>query len=299
MVWHGKPSQAGSVFSELYKGEDTKGESAAAAVQFLTNEQLALMHATEGVTYHLAPVDVRTVDGTTLHAVAYVAGTSSILTKDGKPVSMKVNAEDTGTGMTAREAVSFMLEHAGATVGAQIAEELIALSAGKTLADKKANQAKVEAELRAQGLSREFSHPSQAEWYYGRADFNELNKVGHNPTVLHLAEESLARLRPTKEAIHEAAEHIVATTGVTLDVARKKARAKLDIMTAIRNRHRAELQERLDQNTIAEPHALFDCHLERSVAKSKDLPSFFKRFLHYAFGSGRNDREKCMWARHY
>lgn len=250
VVWHGKPSQAGSVFSELYKGEDTEGESAAAAVQFLTNEQLALMHATEGVTYHLAPVDVRTTDGTTLHAVAYVAGASSMLTKDGKPVSMKVSPEDTGTGMTAREAVSFMVEHAGAAVGVEIPEDLIALSAGKTLSEKKANQAKIEAELRAQGLSQEFSHPAQAKWYYGRADFNELNKVGHNPTVLRLAEESLARLRPTKEAVDEAADHIAATTGVTVDIARKKARAKLDIMTAIRNRRRAELQERLDQNTI-------------------------------------------------
>ena len=250
VVWHGKPSQAGSVFSELYKGEDTEGQSASAVVQFLTNEQLALMHATEGVTYHLAPVDVRTADDATIHAVAYVAGASSMLVEDGKPVAMKVSAEDTTAGMTAREAVSFMVEHAGAAVGAEIPEDLIALSAGKALSEKKANQAKVEEALRSQGLSKEFSHPAQADWYYGRADFNELSRVGHNPTTLHLAEESLARLRPTKEAIDEEAEQIAAETGVTADEARKKARTKLDIMTAIRNRHRAELQERLDQNPV-------------------------------------------------
>ncbi len=250
VVWHGKPGQSGGVFSELYKGEDTEGESARAVVQFLTNEQLALLHATEGVTYHLAPVDVQTADGTTLHALAYVAGTSSMLVKDGKPVTVKTGTESGREGMTAREAVAFMLEHAGYTLGVQAPEELIALNVGKKLAEKKAHQKTIETELRKQGLNREFSHPGQQEGYYGRADFNGLNQVGHNPSVLHFAEESLARLRPTRETVDEAAGQIAAATGLSLDEARVKARAKLDVMPVIRNRHRAELQERLDQNPI-------------------------------------------------
>lgn len=248
VVWHGKPGQSGSVFAELYKGPETVGTAARAVVQFLTNEQIALLHATEGVTYHFAPTEVRTLDGTLLPAIAYVAGRSSMLMKDSKPVTVKLPSTGESSSMTAREAVSFMLKHAGEALGVELPEDLIALNAGKTLAQKKAHQAAIESGLREQELSRTFSHPDQESWHYGRADFNDLHNVGHNPAVLHLAEESLARLRPGREAIEQAAEQIAIATGVPMDEARQKARVKLDIMHSIRNRHRAELQERLDEN---------------------------------------------------
>lgn len=251
VVWHGKPGQAGSVFSELFEGPETQGKTAHAALQFMTTEQVALMHATEGVTYHFTPVDVQTKDGVLIHAVAYVAGQSSMLLKDGKPVSMKVTPNDTTEGMTAREAVAYMLEHAGQALGIEAPEELIALNAGKKLIEKKANQSAIETVLREQGLSAEFSHPAQQDWYYGRADFNELNHVGHNPRLLHLAEESLARIRPSKQDIDEATMKIMAATaGMSEQEARRKARAQLDIMQVLRGRHRAELQERLDNQAI-------------------------------------------------
>jgi hypothetical protein len=45
IVWHGKPSQSGSVFAELYRGEDSLGVESNSHVSFLTKYQVALMQS--------------------------------------------------------------------------------------------------------------------------------------------------------------------------------------------------------------------------------------------------------------
>ena len=91
VVWHGAPSLKGGYFAELYKGKEAEGTTVQAVVQFLTTEQLAIMHTTEGITYEFA--DIGEVDfGNEVRmqsVLSYVGRGSSILLDDyGKPISV-------------------------------------------------------------------------------------------------------------------------------------------------------------------------------------------------------------------
>lgn len=278
VAWHGVPGQTGSTFSELYKGDETKDESAPCVVQFLTNEQLALVHATEGSTYHFMPVDVQLADGATMKAVAYVAGSSEVVLKNGKPIPMKLaSAHHALEGaMTAEEAVDYMLEASGVAkeLGAATARELIALNLapGTKLADKKARQERIGNGLESRGLSRKYTYANQGEgdWYYLRSDFSGLNHVGHTPTLdgkalVTMPEMALAELqRPTPEELAEKVALLAAADTLSVDAFNAKitadsgvkpkeyadtqtllrrARASLDIMTVLRGRNGDEIAD--------------------------------------------------------
>lgn len=199
IVWHGKPGQTGSVFAELYRSPETAGVVSSCFVQFLTNEQIALLHASEGVTYHFAPLSVRVgSDSHQMEALAYVAGMSEVLLdKAGKPILVKPLTKEAGeVTMTAHEAVAYMLENAGEAVETVNPIEYIE-TAPKTLAEKKARQAKVRKALGEAGLSAEFSFPGTVR--RGRADFN--GSDGHanpaEPYSIQLMEDVLSRLSTT------------------------------------------------------------------------------------------------------
>lgn len=249
VVWHGKPAQAGSVFAELYRAEDSKGESAECMVQFLTNEQIAMLHATEGVTYHFTPLTVQDNEGNPFQAVAYVAGESLVLLKDGKPVRVtRPGQQGSPEQMTAYQAVRYMLDNAGYVLGMRSPEALFASNVGIPLAEKKAKQAAVAVELGELGLSQAFSFEKPGG-SFGRADFNAIHTIGHTPKTLELAEQSLVRLRPSREKVQALTDELIAS-GVEPKLALSRARRKLDIIEAIRSRATAEIEERLrDSNT--------------------------------------------------
>lgn len=243
VVWHGKPGQSGGVFAELYSGESVEGENASAVVQYLTVEQLGVMHTTEGETYRFVPLTVNTVDGEKLRAFAYVAGSSQVLVKDGKPVPVTIPGREVTpgpSGMTVHEAVAYMLEHGGGglEVHMRSPEGLIRANVGKKLATRKLRQEAVRVELTRLGMSRAFSHP-HSDTYIGRADFVSPQYPGHTPEVLLLAEQSLERIRPGVQVVEKRANELVAD-GMIPEAALRKARAELDVMEGLSGvRHRA------------------------------------------------------------
>lgn len=248
VVWHGKPGQAGSAFAELYKGAETVGEKVHAHIGFLTVEQLAAMHATEGVTYHLAELEARVGDNPEpIKFTAYVAGASSILLKAGKPVRVQRPGEEQHEGsMTAEEAVNYMLEHAGETIGAKTARELIEQNKALPLSEKKIRQAAVGTRLGELGLNKSFSFPTKPGSEIGRADFNFITSPKYD--FIHLAEQSLAAMRPTPETIQARQQELMEQKGLSEVKALKEAKEELDIMVNIRQRASDELKDRLNSN---------------------------------------------------
>jgi hypothetical protein len=238
VVWHGKQGQSGSVFAELYDGPlVAEGTTTNCKVSWVTKEQLAVLHTTEGVTYHLAEIEARAgSDEKPIKAYAYVAGRSSILLKGGKAIPVaRPGIEQAHDSMTAREAVAFMLGRIAdvQAVGlpqATTPEGLVAeMTSQKTLADKKALQTAVQRALTSKGASQGFSYPAPYGARIGRADFNFLDDYH----TLHLLEESVASIRKP-----DAAKNIVA---------------------AVRRRAHNELAEHLETDALAIPKSrLFD-----------------------------------------
>ncbi len=190
VVWHGKPGQGGSAFAELYKGVETTGQNTRCHIAFLTPQQLALMHLTEGPTYHLTSVLAHSENGERLRAAAYVASSSTILLKGGLPVGVKRPGEaDAGLSMTADEAVNYMLINSGDE--AHSARELVAQMASLYLPERKARQQRISERLGALGISKRFRYPCAERGFMGRAD------LSITPGVYHVAEQLLESLRPT------------------------------------------------------------------------------------------------------
>lgn len=228
VVWHGKQGQGGAIFAELYDGPLLEeGQTSICKITWLTKEQLSVMHTTEGITYHLAEVPALIgSDKKEITAYAYVAGHSSVLLKDGRPVAVKRPGLDLpGEGMTAKEAVEYILaqlpDDGGAKLpSAKTPEQLVAeMNDQPTLADKKALQAAVEQALRHAGSNQMFTHATPEEARIGRADLNFMNHY----ITLHLLEEQLTEIRSQG--------------------------ASKDIVEEVRKRAHNELKERLENHT--------------------------------------------------
>jgi hypothetical protein len=201
VVWHGKPAQKGSVFAELYEGPQTRDQAARAHVAFLTPEQLAAMHTTEGGTYHLQQLKIQ-AGAQALQAVAYVADKSTILLKDGEPVPVKRLSERALPGaMSAYEAVAYMLDGIGSR---QTPQDLVAEMADLSLAERKGIQERIHGRLVEAGRSRFFSFSAPEAGRIGRADVSSLPLYGKaacagngtGPQPITLTEEVVAPLRP-------------------------------------------------------------------------------------------------------
>lgn len=96
VVWSGGPGVRGNLIAILYEGEETKDTSVNVAVNFLTREQLLVMHATE-LSYDLSSVDVdvRTngAQGGAKIRAYYYCGNDNVYLRDGKPVAVgSINA---------------------------------------------------------------------------------------------------------------------------------------------------------------------------------------------------------------
>jgi hypothetical protein len=84
IVWS-TPGLAGNPVAILYEGEETKQSEVQVAINFLTPEQVLVMHQSE-VTYDLSSVDVD-VDGQKVRTF-YYAGRNNIYLRDGHPVAI-------------------------------------------------------------------------------------------------------------------------------------------------------------------------------------------------------------------
>lgn len=151
VVWSGGPGVNGNFIANLYTGPETTDTTIAVGVNFLTEEQLLVMHGTE-LAYDLTMVNV-VVDGKPIKALVY-AGIDDILVKDGKPVAVEaIKASDRALEtastrqlldeMLADDQVSAMLVAAGEIAEGTHADEYVAQSAelagvpGAKLARKK------------------------------------------------------------------------------------------------------------------------------------------------------------------
>jgi hypothetical protein len=243
VVWHGKPSQSGGVFAELYRGDDVAGQESRVHLAYMTAEQIATLHKSEGITYRLAELNALAgSDATDGKAYAYLAGNSLVLLKDGKPVEVRRPIETQGDhAMSVEQAVNYMLEHAGETAGAESVEELVAAMSGMKLAEKKALQARISQRLGELGMNRSFTFPHAPGATIGRADFNWISDPAYG--ALQLAEQSLARIRPDGAALVARQQQLMLQKGLDAEAAMQQARKSLDAMTVIRNRAMAEITE--------------------------------------------------------
>lgn len=86
VVWSGGPGVNGNFIAILYRGEETKDTTVEVAINFLTPEQVLIMHGTE-LSYNLSSVDVY-VNGEKVRAY-YYHGNDNIYLRDGKPVAIE------------------------------------------------------------------------------------------------------------------------------------------------------------------------------------------------------------------
>lgn len=256
VVWHGRTGQAGSVFAELLKDDTTKDMEADCFVQFLTPVQLAMMHTTEGDTYHMVKTAVEAGDaGQQISAFAYVAGSSFTLQKDGEPVAVAIQGRDGGPGvsMGAEEAVNYMVELAGDTIGVQSARELIDLNKDTPLALRKQRQAQIAQKLATIGASKKFSHPATKNAIYGRAVISSLlahtDHAEHGKTAgpvnVSLMEADVASIRPSQDFLDTKASQVI-KPGEDLEVTLERVRRTTDIAAVLRAKATLEIEQRLD-----------------------------------------------------
>ncbi len=250
-VWHGRPGQTGSVFAELYRSREP-GTSLRAHVGFLTREQLAAVHVTEGATYAAAEIPAILGDGRPTEitsVVGYVALDASILQQDGKPVLVK-GLDNTALGlaaMTAEEAVDYMLLSVADSIGPKTAREYIHEGGGLSLAEKKRRQARIGGLLLERGISTPYAYPADHGQLIGRADFDSLPGF-HVDDAVRLPEMLLSAIRPDAQALDTRAAQLCGKNPrLTSEAARRKARDVLDPARRIARRAHEELAIRLEK----------------------------------------------------
>lgn len=208
VVWHGRPAQAGGYFAELYQAEETKDTTVQVAVEFLTPEQLAVMHTTEGDTYGVSSTDVTLPDGYTIEGIFYGAREASVLLDAiGEPISV-AGVQRAGSDrrvMTPTQAMGYTLstDAVREKLGQITTDEYVAEVAELPLKDRKALQVLVQRALQLEGKSAPINHPSLKERNYGRTNFISLPRgvesaKAHSNRV-ELMEQSIARIRLPKE----------------------------------------------------------------------------------------------------
>lgn len=104
IVWSGGPGVNGNFIAILYHGEEAQDTTVQVGVNFLTREQLLVMHATE-LSYDLASIDV-TVADEPLRAY-YYAGHDDVYLQDGHPVAIESVAAE-GRTLTVANTVELL-----------------------------------------------------------------------------------------------------------------------------------------------------------------------------------------------
>ncbi|MCL2280670.1 hypothetical protein FWC31_02185 [Candidatus Saccharibacteria bacterium] len=183
VVWHGRPGQVGGYFAELYKGDEVRGTKVQVAIQFLTKEQMAIMHTTEGATYEFASIGAMDFGKHRFNqVVSYIAREASVLLDEqGKPISVDGIKREGSTLATygVRQALEYTLqdENVKSALGQQLtADEYIAEGKGMKLAAKKNRQQEVQEALRLSGKTRDFQYKTASDDIFTTGGFSNLPK---------------------------------------------------------------------------------------------------------------------------
>jgi hypothetical protein len=259
VVWHGRPGQIGAYFAELINSEDVADTEVEVWVEFLTAEQLAAIHATEGETYEVSEIkDVNLGDDLMINVIAYTAREASILLDEpgGKPIAVAgidrqqstldvMNVSEALVHTLGREAVVAALSNINHTPESFIDEGRL-----MKLAERKSRQKDIHGALSADGVSKPYTHIADEALHFGRADFNNLpTGISGKPKhveALQLMEQSLQMSRPTAEALQQKAEELEAKYPAE-DIEQRLARARRLIDPAVRLRDLAT-RELTDEN---------------------------------------------------
>jgi len=250
IVWQGQPGHKGGIFVELYKGDDTVGQKAHCTVAFMDQRQLAVMHATAGVTYQAALVSASAgSDARELEALAYVVrDPRNILLRNGRPIPVAWPGEIAEPGaITAEQAINYMLLKSAQVDDAINARELVKLVVEHNNAGRRVLPRSISHRLHKLGLKRAFSYPASESERVGRADFNGLVRPHYG--LLRLMEEVVAPLRPDSADFESEVAELITTKGLGRDQAIAQARKNLDIAEKLRERARIELAARLPKRS--------------------------------------------------
>lgn len=233
VVWHGRPGRFGNAIAELMHCESD--DRVSGHVQYLTSEQLALLHASEGDTYTVAEITVCSIDGQPLNCLAYVANKSHILhDEDDKPIQVRISMKwpSYGNSIICYQAVEFMLSHIELTEMPPMPDPEAYIRyvniTGHTTEDKVRLQNLIQEKLALKGLSKNYQYPSESLRTFGRTDFNFTGAADKKIPIDQL----LGRLKPSRRKIMQLAKYLE-STGFLPEKAEKKARRELDIIFAL------------------------------------------------------------------
>ena len=195
VVWSGGPGANGNFIANLYTGPETQDTTVTVGVNFLTQEQLLVMHATE-LSYDLTTVDV-TVDGVTFKALVY-AGVDDILIRDGKPVAIdtlnasgrtlpSANTESLLNDMLADEAIaSELTAEADIPEGTHVADYIRqARELGEVPGAKLARKKAVHAILKRHGKSSSYQLPKSEESMQSWSNPSTIPTYGEQLSGIH------------------------------------------------------------------------------------------------------------------
>lgn len=278
VVWHGRLGQKGGYFAELIATPENPDATVEVWVQFLTTEQLATIHTTEGETYEVSMVpNVSLGEGLAINTIGYTARDASVLLDEaGEPISVEGisrSGHDRKT-MTVHEALEYTLGHQAvveALGGAMTPDEFLHEGENlELLSERKARQAKVYGALVAAGMSEGFRYEAEGNRYF-RTDFDSLprgiDRAASVSEVVILPEQHLAAIRPNssvvaakEQALHEK------YPDDTPERTRVRALNVLDPVASLRKKAGSELTDPRRAERLEKWKRDFDAHHSNHVA---------------------------------
>ena len=196
VVWRGEPGLSGYGMAELYRGEMTdRNQSTQALIQYLTKEQLAIIHTTEGVKYGITELGLPMPDGKVLCCIAYVARDSSVLLgEDGLPLLVNGVRRSSGDerAVDVDGAVNRMLQSVKTTgalgvVSVEVFRNGFLDEDGekRPLDERTARRDMVASAAIKGGVSLPYIFPGLIEDSFGRANFHDLPRGAYGQMGNH------------------------------------------------------------------------------------------------------------------
>lgn len=232
VIWSGGPGVNGNFIANLYCGAETKDTEVTIGVNFLTPEQILVMHGTE-LSYDLTAIDVM-VDNILVKALVY-AGVDDILIRDGRPVAVSaakaegraLEESDTrtllGDMLSKKEVTSKLVEHGITSTTADgyvsDAKELKGTRGARLIRKKTVHE-----QIRKLGLSKSYQLPVDESQLQSWANpstlptYGERNAGVSHKNIYRLPHQELPRDRWSNGSRREAVlrsmtTHLIRTSG--------------------------------------------------------------------------------------
>lgn len=252
VVWHGGPGQTANYFSELVSTQDNQDNETGVWVQYLTDEQLAQIHATEGKSYGLKMAEVSLSDGVTVNALVYVPLDSTVLLdKNGQMIGVP-NVERSHPKlevMTERQALEYTLGNGA--VATAVGTNNLDKYAGKVdklkkrgkLTEQKELQSLIVGAMRANDMIADYSYPDDDD-LLTRTGFDSYPRgfygiVPEQPQAIQLLEQKLANIRPSRKVIDDKVDQLKSRLNVE-DNERDKRKRAYNLLDPVANVRRHE-----------------------------------------------------------